>query len=268
MCLILVAYEVHPQVRLVLAANRDEFWDRPTAPLDAWDDHPDVVAGRDLKAMGTWMGVNRRGAWAAITNVRDPASVRPNTPSRGRLVADFLTSNVSAPAYAERIRSEADQYNGFNLLVGDPSGIYYVGNRRADPVHRLASGIYGLSNDVLNTPWPKVKTGRQALTELMTSPSDPDPEALFGILRDQTRAADDDLPQTGVPMEWERILSPILIRSPQYGTRASSVLLVGHHGEIRVYERTWMSGEGAPEALETRGFRLCSEGPSMAWQRR
>jgi uncharacterized protein with NRDE domain len=260
MCLILFAYETHPRYRLVLAANRDEFFDRPTAALDQWQDHPHVVAGRDLKEMGTWMGINRRGYLAAITNYRDPAVIQPRAPSRGHLVADYLTGDIPARSYLEHVEARGRRYNGFNLLVGDTRGLYYLSNRDQTGVRRIAPGYYGLSNHLLNTPWPKVESGVRALAAVLEKDIHPDIESMLDLLMNQTPAADDRLPDTGVSRAWEKILSSVFIRSSNYGTRSSSLLLVDDQGGMTFIERTWENGSGAPKERETRKFEVSATG--------
>ncbi len=243
MCLILLAHDAHPRYRLVVAANRDEFYERPTAPAAWWDDAPAVLAGRDLRGGGTWMGITRGGRFAAVTNYRDVAPPSPDAPSRGHLVGDFLAGDGAPGAYLRALEPRAGEYAGFNLLVGDGSGLWYYGNRGGD-ARPLGPGVYGLSNALLDTPWPKVERGRAALREAVSSGEDVDPEALFRILWDAEPAPDLLLPDTGVGIERERMLSSSFIRSPEYGTRASTVLLVGRDGRVRFVERSVVPGRG------------------------
>lgn len=238
MCLVLMAYRCHPVYELVVAANRDEFHDRPSAPLGFWEDAPDLLAGRDLQAGGTWMGVTRAGRFAALTNYRDPRRVKPDAPSRGHLVSGYLQGDQSASAALEQLQSTADRYNSFNLVLGDPDGLYYYSNRAGEP-RRLAPGIYGLSNHVLDTPWPKLKRGLSMLRGLLERRRSLTPDDLLQILTDRALAADAELPQTGVPLEWERWLSAIFIDAPGYGTRASTALLAERGGAARMAEMTW-----------------------------
>lgn len=238
MCLILVAYRCHPGYRLLVAANRDEFYDRPATPLAFWDDAPQVMAGRDLKAGGTWLGITRTGRFAALTNYRDPTRQAPNAPSRGRLVGDYLQSDEPARAYLDRLIQDADAYNGFNLLLGDAEGLFYYANY-AGPARALEPGLYGLSNHFLDTPWPKVERSRAALRQLLNRHTDLAPDELLQLLEDRTSAPDAELPHTGVSLEWERWLSPIFITAPGYGTRASTVLLARDCGNTRMIEVTW-----------------------------
>lgn len=237
MCLILFAYNVHPSYRLILAANRDEFFDRPSEAADFWPDQPQVLGGRDLKEMGTWLGVTKEGRFAAITNYRDPSSLKSNAPSRGKLVSDYLTGNLSAEDYLHRILPEASQFNGFNLLMGDSENLWVYSNRGA--AQKLKPGIYGLSNHLLDTPWPKVQKGKSLLTKALDKKGDNLDEALLNLLADRHVPPDNELPDTGVSSEWERILSPMFIASPVYGTRSSTVLMMAKNRRIRFIEQVY-----------------------------
>ena len=257
MCLILFAWKVHPNFPLVLAANRDEFHERPSAPADFWDDAPDLLAGRDLRDGGTWLGITRRGRVAALTNYRDPASLKTGAPSRGMLVSDYLRGRENPGAYLEQIEPEAGRFNGFNLLVGDPDELYCFSNRGAR--ERLQPGIYGLSNHLLNTLWPKVAQGKKALETLLQRGNEPSPEALFALLADRTRSADDRLPDTGIGLEWERLLSPLFIENPAYGTRSSTVLLIDRNGDVTFIERVF-NGAADPWMTARFAFRIENSG--------
>ena len=259
MCLILFAYKSHPRYRLVLLANRDEFYDRATAPLQFWQDHPDVLAGRDLEKEGTWLGITRGGRLAAITNYRDPLSIKADAPSRGHLVADFLLGRETPAHYMHRVRLRANQYNGFNLIVGDTTGLFYFSNRDPD-IRSLAPGIYGLSNHLLDTPWPKVREGKNRLATMLQSPTEPTSELFFDLLQHREIPPDDHLPHTGVDFAWERVLSPIFITSPTYGTRSSSVLLIDTKGRLRLWERTWTQAQPEPRADGTQYYELIVPG--------
>lgn len=249
MCLILFAYRVHPDYPLILAANRDEFYARPALPLGWWQDAPDLLAGRDLAAGGTWAGITRSGRFAAITNYRDPARMRADAPSRGALVGDFLRAAQTAPAYLDDVAAAGLPYNGFNLLAADPdAGLWYYGSRDGRP-RAVEAGIHGLSNALLDTPWPKVRRGKAGLQALLEAGVRPDPEALFTLLADTSHPPDAELPSTGVSPEWERLLSPAWIVSPTYGTRGSLVLLWRADGAVQMIEREAGSGE-------ERAFRL------------
>ena len=245
MCLIAFRYQQHPTHALILAANRDEFYARPTAPAQFWDDAPAVLAGRDQQAGGTWMGVTRTGRWAALTNVRalDVQAPKPDAASRGHLVSEYLTGTAAPRTYLASIADAEDAYNGFNLLVGTPDACWYASNHGVAP-QSVSPGTHGLSNHVLDTPWPKVQRTTRRLDETLSASngSAPDADVLLDLLDDRTPAPDEALPDTGVGLEAERMLSPPFIESPDYGTRASTVLLIGHDGAIRFIERTFRKG--------------------------
>ncbi|MDO8960424.1 MAG: NRDE family protein [Rhodocyclaceae bacterium] len=250
MCLILVAWQAHPDFPLVVAANRDEFFKRRTASADFWIDQPQVLAGRDLEAGGTWLGMTQGGRFAALTNFRDPANHKPQAPSRGNLVADFLTGKSSIDAYLDAL-NPAD-YNGFNLLLGDGKRLIAFSNVSLQR-HELAPGVHGLSNHLLDTPWPKVGAGKTALTAALTAL--PDEKHLFHLLRDDTIHPDDALPATGVSLEWERLLSAAFIHGHDYGTRCSTVIKVGVDGTATFDEQTWLPA-GHAGARQRFRFRL------------
>ncbi len=237
MCLIVVAWRIHPDYPLAVAANRDEFLDRPATPAHWWSDTPDLLAGRDLEAGGTWMGLTRHGRFAALTNYRDP-SQRPGdgAPSRGLLVRDALLSTADTAGTLAQIATDSARYAGFNLLVsdGDTLGIH---ESTTGAVRLLEPGIYGLSNHLLDTPWPKVHTARKRFAAAMHDL--PDTTAVLALLRDPTPSEDAHLPETGVSLEWERHLSPAFIRAPAYGTRCSSLILAGKDGQTLFHEWTW-----------------------------
>ena len=253
MCLLLLALNSHPSFKLVLAANRDEYYCRPAAPPAFWKDAPHLLAGRDLAGGGTWLGITRHGRIAAITNYRDPASFKKEAPSRGKLVIDYLLGKDSPSDYLETVRSNAGRYNGFNLLVGEKDRISWYSNR-SDRIVLLSPGIHGVSNRLLNTPWPKVVRAKALFEEILHSGKDLPLESLFRLLKDQTVAPNDELPGTGVPLEWERILSPIFITSPTYGTRSSSVLLIDREDRVTFMDRTF---NGPSEPVTTCEFEIC-----------
>jgi uncharacterized protein with NRDE domain len=254
MCLILFAWKMDENFQLVLAANRDEFYERPSVPAAFWEDAPDLLAGRELREGGTWLGITTKGRLAALTNYRDPVSLKVGVPSRGRLVSDYLRGREIPEAYLRRIAPDADRFNGFNLLVGDPGSLFCYSNRGAR--ERLGPGIYGLSNRLLDTPWPKVERGKTALSALLEEKKGLSPERLFALLADRTRPPDNRLPDTGVGLAWERVLSPLFIESPVYGTRSSTVLLIDQRGEVTFAERVF-NGGGDPR---TTGFTFCITG--------
>ena len=252
MCLILFAHRAVPGHVLVLAANRDEFFARPTEPASHWTDAPHVLAGRDLEKGGTWLGVTRDGRWAAVTNYRDGTRPETGSRSRGELVARYLLKGSSAASYAAAVVSAGSEYHGFNLLVGDTEGVHYVSNHGAQP-QALRPGIYGLSNHLLDTPWPKVARGKRDMEALLGANSEDPTEPLLALLADRRPAAAEALPETGVSRDWEKLLSSAFIRAPGYGTRASSVLLIEYSGAASLCERSF--GASA-ELLEDRRFRF------------
>jgi len=239
MCLILLAWHAHPDYPLVVAANRDEFFVRLAAPAAFWAESPQVLAGRDLEAGGTWLGVSRTGRFAAVTNYREGRRQIAGAPSRGALVADFLAGNEAPESYLERLAARAAEYNGFNLFVGDGQHLGYYANRGAAPCW-LAPGIYGLSNHLLDTPWPKLATAKAAFAGALGDL--PAEAAFFDLLADQEIVPDTHLPETGVPLEWERILSAVFVNSPDYGTRASTLLTMRKDGLLTLIERSFGAG--------------------------
>ncbi|MFP4229407.1 MAG: NRDE family protein [Salinivenus sp.] len=249
MCLLTFAYDTHPDYALVFAGNRDEFYERPAAPATHWEDAPHVLAGRDLEAGGTWMGVTRNGHWAVVTNIRSPEAYRPEARSRGALVAEYLKQEPPPEAYLRKIAADADQYNGFNVLLGTPTSLYYLSSRDGI-VQALAPGIYGLSNAQLNTPWPKVETAKSALRDMLGASVEPD--ALLELLAQREPFPPKQLPETGVGPETERLLSPLFIESDAYGTRASTVLLIERTGRVTFVERTF--DEGKPDGTRRFSF--------------
>lgn len=235
MCLILFSYQQHPEYPLIIAANRDERYARPALGADYWSDAPDILAGRDLEHGGTWLGVTRTGRFAALTNYRDPVHERVNVLSRGHLTTEYLNSTLTPQEYIMRIRTDAGKYNGFNLLVGNPSEIWYYSNISSQSF-AVNPGIHGLSNQLLNSAWPKVERGKQLLLQALAGPVDE--MVLLALLADDQRPEDSRLPDTGVGLELERVLSPICIVSDGYGTRTQSVLTFRHDGRIRFYDRS------------------------------
>lgn len=242
MCLILFAWRHHPRYDLIVAANRDEFHERPSAAAEPWQEAPHVLAGRDLRGGGTWLGVSTRGRFAAVTNYRDPASLKTGAPSRGGLVSAFLLGAEPPGAYLDRLAPSADRFNGFSLLVGDGDSLHYYSNRGRR--EELKPGLYGLSNRLLDTDWQKVAEGKQAFAAALSA-GDPDVEDIFRVLADRRPADDDRLPDTGVGTEWERLLSSRFIMSPVYGTRSSTAVLMGRSGRVRFVERSF-DAQGRP----------------------
>jgi len=258
MCLIALAYNHHPGYHLVLAANRDEFLDRPTAPLGYNFTGEAILAGRDLRGGGTWLALASDGRFGAITNYRDPTRLRPAAPSRGEIIPDYLRSGLDAGAFLEAFTAGAKRYNGFNLLLGDRRNLFHYSNI-SDRRTLLESGVYGLSNHLLNTPWPKVERARKGLTELLATGGEPDPEGIFSLLADRQRPVDGLLPDTGVGLEWERLLGTVFIHSPNYGTRSSSLLAIRDDGQARFLERSYRHDQGVRRDGD-RSFQLTLSG--------
>ena len=241
MCLIALAWKARPDLPLVVAANRDEWRERPTQPAHWWPDHPQVFAGRDLEAGGTWMGVTRAGRFAAVTNFRDPSDKRSTARSRGTLVTDYLLGTQAPEVFLSALAPHARDYNGFNLVLGDGASLWYFGSREGQ-ARAIEPGIHALSNHLLDEPWPKVVRARLAMQEALR---DKDPSArLFAALGDGQGAPDDALPDTGVGLAWERRLASPLITGADYGTRSSTVVAFSRSGNIEFEERT-LSPEGS-----------------------
>jgi uncharacterized protein with NRDE domain len=262
MCLILFSYDTHSFYRMVLAANRDEYYNRPTAPVAFLDNAPDVLGGLDLKHNGMWLGITRTGRLAAITNFRDPDADMPDAPSRGFLVKEFLLGKESPRRYLQQIKSVGDQYNGFNLLVGDRTELFYYSNR-GNRIQKIKPGIYGLSNHLMDTPWPKIVKGKGALKRLLGNNEKVNTEDIFTLLEDGAIPPDDLLPDTGVDLDWERTLSPLFITSEIYGTRSSSIVLIQKGGETTFMERTFIPDGGLSKAEKTRKFSFMMEGAGL-----
>ena len=237
MCLVLLAWDSHPDYRLVVGANRDEFYARPTAPAAWWEDAPHVLAGRDLRDRGTWAGVTRSGRFAAVTNVREPQAYREGAPSRGFLVANFLISRAPSLGFAAGLMPIAPSFNGFNLLLFDGTSLVWTSNR-ASGARTLPPGVYGLSNALLDTPWPKVANGKADLRDALAGPPEDLESRIFASLARRDPAPEGELPSTGIDAERERALSSAFIATPEYGTRSSTVVLIARDGRVTFVERT------------------------------
>jgi uncharacterized protein with NRDE domain len=261
MCIILFAHRCRSDYPLVLAANRDEFYDRPTAQAGFWSDAPGVLGGRDLRSGGTWMGVSTDGRLAAITNFREPASLlAAGGPSRGELVSSYLRGRATPREFLRELGRIGKRYCGFNLLFGRVGELYFFSNRASGCGERVEPGVHGLSNGLLNAPWPKVIRGREGLRACLEG-REAMQECLFRVLGDESRPPDEELPDTGVGLELERMLSPVFVRSPGYGTRSSAVLLADATGRMRFTERCYSPGPadeaGLPDLRrETASFEL------------
>ena len=240
MCLLVFAWQTGPDHALVLAGNRDEFHDRPAAPADWWNDA--IVGGRDLRAGGTWMAARRDGRFAVVTNYREPLEEGRGPRSRGELVTRYLESEATPEDYARAVAARGREYAGYNLLLGSTDTLCYLSNRGRGP-EALQPGIYGLSNHLLDTPWPKLQRTRARFERLLAAGADT--AALLDMLADREPAPDDQLPETGIGPQWERLLSAPFIVSPHYGTRCSTVIKLRNNGEMSLTERRFDAAGGA-----------------------
>lgn len=242
MCLIGFHINDHPTYKLIIAANRDEVYERPTEKASFWEDHPSILAGRDLVQMGTWLGITKYGRIAALTNYRKLEDHDETKTSRGEIVTNFLLDQVDGKTYLKNLKENNDKYNGFNTIVGTVDDLYYYGNYQSDII-KLEDGTHALSNHLLNTPWPKVTQIKSLIEQYVNHHKHIQPDDLFKILQTAEIAQDDDLPDTGVGLKLERQLSPIFIKMPKYGTRSSTVILVTHNNDVQFIERTYNHGE-------------------------
>jgi uncharacterized protein with NRDE domain len=272
-CLLVLGLRAHPLYRLVVAANRDEFLDRPAEAARFWPGGEGLLAGRDARAGGTWIGVTRAGRFAALTNVRDPRSFDPSAPSRGALVVRFLSDSDVPLSHLRKVADEPARRNGFNLLAGAGGRLAWHSNAGGAP-REVAPGVHAVSNALLDTPWPKTTRSAARLGTILERGSRVDPEELFALLADRTPAADSELPDTGVGLATERVLSPPFIAAPGYGTRSSTLLLAGRGGRASFLERRfdeafeeagtsrfdlafpgWDGADGSPAALLENGLQ-------------
>ena len=238
MCVILFAVGAHPRYPLIVAANRDEAYDRPSAPAAFWADPSHVYGGRDLEHGGTWLALSTTGRFAALTNYRLGRGAARAARSRGELTRDYLTGSRDAAPYLADVAVRGADYGGYSLIAGTPERLYFCSNR-GNGVQPIAPGVHGLSNRLLDEPWPKVQTGIAAIRALLGADEATITHRLFELLADTTAAPDHLLPSTGIPLERERDLSALFIASESYGTRASTVVLVGAGGEVVYLERSF-----------------------------
>ena len=243
MCLIFLSVNNHPNYKLIVAANRDEFYARKTSPADFWKEHPQIVGGRDLEAQkpdgicGTWMAMNKNGRIAMVTNYRDLKNLKSVAPSRGFLVTDFLLSDESPEKYLKAIEKKKNNYNGFNLILGNAKELFYLSNYK-EGIIKIENGFHGLSNALLDTPWPKVKRGKEVMKTLF-SEEKIDSKKILNALYDAEQAPDNQLPDTGIGLERERMLSSMFIKSPNYGSRCSTVVTVDQNNKVEFTERVY-----------------------------
>lgn len=257
MCLYIFAYKTHPDYPFILAGNRDEFYDRPTAPLNFWQDHSQVLGGRDLQRKGTWLGMTRQGRLAFLTNYREgtPPNRKGSRSSRGLLVSSFLTGSQTPKTYLEKLSGNAGDYAGFNLLVGDTDSLWYFSNR-CPVIQALEPGVYGLSNHLLNTDWPKISRARSAFESTLKKWDRLHIRDYLQILIDQKKVADHALPRTGIELELERLLAPIFVTSSGYGTCSSAVIWIDNQQSVTFFEQTWQTDQAAPLPAEDKCFRF------------
>lgn len=238
MCLITFAYKTHPKYKFILSANRDEFYERPTSTVDWWQDHSEIIGGRDLQAFGTWMAMHKNGRFAAVTNYRDIQNINPKAQSRGNLPVNFLLNGQEPKHYANQVHKSGDNYNGFNLLVLDDE-LVHVSNYDQN-INAIQPGIFGLSNAVLDTPWPKVSKAKKSLKELIDREFTQ--EDLIEIMQDDSTAPDDQLPETGLDYEREKALSAMCIKTPDYGTCCSTAITIDYDGNVAFMEKSYPVG--------------------------
>ena len=274
MCLIVFSWQSHPDYPLVVLSNRDEFYTRRTRPAAWWGQAVSLLGGRDDEAGGTWLGINRRGRIALLTNVRAPSERNPHAPSRGLLVLSALQSPQPLGGWLVEQSRRAQIYNGFNLLVAEPlargagtrarpARMHYYSNRLGTPPRALAPGIYGLSNAFLDTPWPKVT--RAVASFACQLAQRVDPVAMMQLMSDRSVARDRNLPSTGVPLEWERALSAIQIRANSYGTRTTSIVTVRRDGLVTFIERSFEPEH--PDHFIDRRFEFVIDGAGVDRER-
>ncbi len=245
MCLIFLSYKQNKEYPLIILANRDEFYKRPTLPANYWQENTNILAGKDLEGGGTWMGITKNGYMAMLTNYRDIANIKPNAPTRGKLVSDYLQGEFNPKEYLLALSKTGNRYNGYSLIVGSFNDPWYYSNY-GNKIAQLGTGLYGLSNALLNSNWPKVETGKAALTPLL-SQSSLDKEALFEAMANQQIANDNMLPKTGLSLEKERALSSRFINVEGYGTRCTTLIMVDKMGNVNFTERQYEDGISGKE---------------------
>jgi len=237
MCLIVFAKDIHKDYPLIVAANRDEFYKRKSMKAAFWEDAPGVLAGRDMQAGGTWMGVHENGKFSAITNYRDPYNEKANAPTRGVLPLNYLKGELGPLGYLKKLQQgKGKEYNGFNLLTANQHGMFHYCNVN-NKISRIDEGIHALSNAFLDTPWPKVKLAKEKLKDVIESSFDV--TSLLDMMYDVRKASNNELPKTGVTLKLERELSPMFIKTPEYGTSSSSVVLIGKDQRVIFAERIY-----------------------------
>jgi uncharacterized protein with NRDE domain len=241
MCLAVFAYRVHSKYPFIFATNRDEFYQRPAQPATFWYDHPTLLAGRDLQAGGTWMGITKENRFAALTNYRDLNNIIDDAPSRGDIVVDFLTSDLPTAEFLKALQKTAHKYNGFNLIAGTIDELWYYTNQKKS-ITKIEPGYYSLSNAFLNTEWPKTVQASKDFRLTVKNENSLDQKAIFDLLQNKTRYPDEQLPSTGLSKEMESVVSSIFITSENYGTRCSTLIFQDDTGSITFNEKTYNPG--------------------------
>lgn len=243
MCLAIIATKTLQNWPLIIIANRDELHNRPTLPADPWTDAPHILGGRDLSAGGTWLGLSSQGRLALLTNYREPGQNDPTAPSRGHLADAFLRGNTLAPEFIADLQTCKKKYNGFNLLLSDQSGLWYFSNRGEATAREIGVGVVGLSNASLDTPWPKLKRTRDAVAEHLQIKNilNPEPDRLFEIMADTRSANFEELPDTGLGPEREKLLGSPFIKNERYGTRCTTLIMQRFDGMIKFQEKRFDS---------------------------
>lgn len=249
MCLLVLSFKQDASYPFILLHNRDEYYERPTEQAHFYRDGPGLLAGRDIRFGGTWMGITRQGRFGTVTNYRDPAGRREHGLSRGLMLLDFLTGDIPAPDFLSDLQRQADSYAGFNLLIGTVDELYYFSNMGPPPI-RLEPGLHGMSNHLLDTPWPKVQRSKALFIETRHRNSEARHGPFLELLADEVRTADDELPDTGVGLEIERGLSSIRVDIGEYGTRSSTVITVDAEGIVRFTEKTIDPVAGKDQLVE------------------
>lgn len=255
MCLILFSYKKHPHFKLILASNRDEFYERPTKVLHRWGNGSSILAGQDRTNNGTWLGVSQDLKISAITNYRDLSSIKDNAPSRGLLVSNFLENNDRPLDYIKKISKTAGEYNGFNFIAGDRNAMFYFSNKQ-NKIEEIEAGIHGLSNRFLNSSWPKLEKGKKMFEQIIQDGNELAVNEIFELLNDSSLPQDSELPDTGVGIEWERILAPIFIKTELYGTRASSIITIDYNDRITFIEKSYIKTASNKFKTNTLQFNL------------
>lgn len=255
MCLIVFSFKNHKKYPLILAANRDEIFQRPSRPAQFWNSNKSVLAGKDLKAGGTWLGIAKKGRIGALTNYRDLGQKLDGERSRGEIVLDLLRSPDTVPDFLNRLQHRANLYNGFNLLAGNPELFYHFSNQNKE-ITEIEPGLHGISNAFLNTPWPKVEEAKTKFSQIINSSDDIDEKKIFTMLNSSKTYPPEDLPDTGLPPDLEKAVSSIFIDTKNYGTRCSTLLTIDNNGTARFVEKTYVRNAKEDPAVKRYEFQI------------